>query len=306
MIPFDNLSSDRDLDWMRRAVALVVVNDLGGVPAVLRAGGGFGQRRVRDPGFARVARLLLSTQRAAGNSRRCWRIVGEGEDHRESGSERAGGAGRSSADERTGEESEPGSSRVRYGERRCLPDVWGGAGEGPIGRRPCAVWRLLRKADPNFSQAYLDWAEVAAVYGRSRRGAQGDRSGPARAAGRDLAARSSNYTGASIRGDVQGTKKRAGVSNALDAGGLENIPGTGASCKFPAGNFERRSEISKRRDGSILRKRRTGTSWVMREAYAGDLEGAKQALEHYQQLLPTAEREWPGFAGGSELLSWGL
>ncbi|MBZ5609087.1 MAG: hypothetical protein LAP38_12570 [Acidobacteriia bacterium] len=282
MVPFENLSADPDLDWLRGAIALAVVNDLNGSPALyaqpadsvnaaytMQASrvveGYFYQRNgrleiratVEDPGKTRTLDSLEVSGPVAQGVLPLVNAV----------------AKKLSPSARAFQTANEDAFRA-YGKALSASD------RSEILRE----FESAAKADPRFSQAYLDWARVLI--------ASGDRAGALRVieAGEhgqpDAIARAElDYTGASIRGDRKARKSALEALTRLTPADskvfreLAELQVSDREFREAARNYDAAARLDPD-------EAQTWNELGYALAYAQDLPGAKQALEHYQQLIP--------------------
>jgi Flp pilus assembly protein TadD len=282
VIPFENLSSDLSLDWMRRAVALVVVNDLRGSPNL----------------FAQAAESINAAYEMQAS-----RVL-QGYFYRRNGRLEIHAAIEDLKKTKTIENVDVAgflaqgalplanelARKVSDGARpfetahEATLEAYGKALAAGDRQEMLQGLQAAAESDSKFAQGYLDWSRILL--------ASGDRAGALQAIDAGLKGQPDaigraqlTYTAASIRGD-QAARKSALESlthlTPADARIFRELAQLQvASREFSAAirNFEAAGRL-------VPDEAQNWNELGYARAYAGDLEGAKQALNQYQPLLP--------------------
>jgi tetratricopeptide (TPR) repeat protein len=282
VIPFENLSSDFDLDWMRSAIALAVVNDLSGAPHI------YAQATDTVNGaYSIQASQVLEGYYYQRNGRLEVRATLEdAEKNKTVESLEASGPLAQGVLPLVNELAKKLSPAARAFDT-AKEDAFQTYGKALSTTDRAEVLRGLEaaaEADPHFSQAYLDWARALQ--------AGGDRAGALKAIEAGLAGQPDpisraklEYTAASMRGDLKARVSALESLQRLTPADwkvfVELAQLQVSQREFPQAiqNYQAAGRLNPS-DASIWNE--LGYA----EAYAQDLAAAKQALEQYQQLAP--------------------
>ena len=330
VLPFDNLDSDARLDWMSRAAAAVLVDDLSSAKAFSVATAD----SVRSAYVVRATQFVHGYFFAAGGHLEVRATVEDARSHKSVGVFSASGLETAGI--------VPLLDRFA---RRLSPDArpftttsaaaFRAFGEALQADSPAARNQALEaavQADPNFSDAYVLWAETL--------GEAGDRDGVARvtaAARRDhpsaIDRAKLDYLAASARADTEAQIQALRSWSALTPMNADLFRRLAefelAQRKFSqaAADYQMAAKLDPQHLATL-------NTLGYTQAYAGDLEKARRTLSEYQKLSPpedvnaldslgevsfylgdfraaenyfqSAHHKNPGFLGGEELLKAAL
>jgi tetratricopeptide (TPR) repeat protein len=279
VVPFENLSSNLDLDWMRRALATALVRDLEGSPrlyahleeSVNRAYTIHATRILEGYFYERNGRLeIRATVEDVGRRKTLQSLE-------------AGGSLVVPLVDQLAKKLSQAAARFPSSNA----DAFRAYGEALSASDRSAALRELESAtkdDPRFSLAYLDWAEVLF--------AAGDRAGALRVV--ETAQREQadaidraevDHLSASLRGDLGGREKsltalaRLTPANDQVFRELAELQLSERRFQEAAKNYEVAARLNPD-------EAQTWNELGYSLAYAQDLTGARRALEHYQAMLP--------------------
>ena len=280
VVPFENLSSNSELDWLNRALPAVLVSDLAGSPRVFvqaedsvdTAYGVYASRVLKGYFYVRNGRLdiraTLQDLRHP-NSVQSFQVFGS-----ENSAARLVDALARDLNPSAHAFSSSNSALRAYGSALQTRD------------RPEALrdLELATKDDPRFSLAYLDWARLLA--------AQGDRAGAlkvieasARVPQDPMGSAEINLFAASLHNDLAARESALADLGRLTPANdqvfhqLAELQLSHRQFQQAARNFEAAARLNPDEE-------QTWNELGYTYAYAQDLSDARRALEHYRALLP--------------------
>jgi tetratricopeptide (TPR) repeat protein len=279
VVPFENLSSNLELDWMRRALAAALVRDLAGSPrlyaqmeeSVNRAYTIHASRVLEGYFYEKSGRLeIRATVQDLARNKTVQRLE-------------AGGSLVVPLVDQLAKKLNPAAATFPSSNREAFRAY----GEALSASDRSAALRDLASAtkdDPRFSLAYLDWAEVLFAAGdrvgalRVIEASQREQADPIDRAGVE-------HLGASLRADLNGREKSLAAMERLTPANdqvfreLAELQLSERRFQEAARNYEAAARLNPD-EAQIWNE--LGYSL----AYAQDPTGARRVLEHYQAMLP--------------------
>jgi len=280
VLPFENLSASRELDWVGRALAEVVTAQLTGSPEIEPAVAP-GLREAAGSGATGIVHGYYSM--AAGRLR-VEAVVENTATRRAAKTASAAGApgGILALADAVARQLDPQARRFSTASEAALRAYVEALGA----REPAGDFERAVSADPNFGAAYLAWAQWLVARGERARARQAVAAGLGRGAGIPEVERARlGVLAAALDGDrVAERRALAGLARATpaDASVYERLAAMDlASRAYPAAVRWYEKALEREPDNVALLNE-TGYA----QAYARDLEAATKSLSRYRDLRP--------------------
>ncbi len=280
--PFDNLTSNRDSDWMRRALSEAVATDLAGVTNLyaqsvdsFNSAYAVGASEVVEGYFANSnGRLEIHASVIDLDSKKTAQMFD---------ADGPASEGAIPLVNRVAKELSP-AARPFPARNQSAFRSYGEALNASDRESALRLLEAAAKSDPQFGLAYLDWAKLLLSAG-DRTGALAVTEAAKRSPVDAIDGAQLDYLAALARGDSAGQQKALESLVRLTPADAK-LFGDLAGLEFSERRFRdavRNYEAALRLQGE---QAQLWNEIGYARAYAGDLSGARDALQHYQALVP--------------------